>query len=133
MGKSGAGRICISASREMFGSSRTAMTASMDSPRLCVGMFVARPTAMPEAPLTSRLGKRPGSMSGSLSVSSKFREKGTVSFSRSRSSSMARGAMRASVYRMAAAESPSTEPKLPWPSTSGARMLKSCAMRTIAS
>ena len=26
---------------------------------------------------------------------------------------------RASVYRMAAAESPSTEPKLPWPSTSG--------------
>ena len=26
---------------------------------------------------------------------------------------------RASVYRSAAAESPSTEPKLPWPSTSG--------------
>ena len=41
--------------------------------------------------------------------------------------------MRASVYRIAAALSPSTEPKLPWPSTSSARMLKSCAMRTIAS
>ena len=34
---------------------------------------------------------------------------------------------------MAAGESPSIEPKLPWPSISGRRMEKSCAMRTIAS
>ena len=39
----------------------------------------------------------------------------------------------ASVYRMAAAPSPSTEPKLPWPSTSRYRVLKGWAMRTMAS
>ena len=41
--------------------------------------------------------------------------------------------MRISVYRMAAAASPSMEPKLPWPSTSGWRMEKSWAMRTMVS
>ncbi len=44
----------------------------------------------------------------------------------------AAGVIRASVYRIAAAASPSTEPKLPWPSTSGVRIEKSCASRTIA-
>ena len=39
----------------------------------------------------------------------------------------------ASVYREAAGGSPSTEPKLPCPSMSGARIEKSCAMRTSAS
>jgi len=34
---------------------------------------------------------------------------------------------------MAAAESPSTEPKLPWPSISGARIANGWAMRTIVS
>ena len=95
--------------------------------------MVARPTAMPLAPFTSRLGNRPGNSSGSLRVSSKFRAKGTVSLSRSRSISRAMGAMRASVYRMAAALSPSTLPKLPWPSTRGICMLKGWAMRTMAS
>jgi hypothetical protein len=37
------------------------------------------------------------------------------------------------VYRIAAALSPSTEPKLPWPSISTWRIEKSCAIRTIAS
>jgi hypothetical protein len=32
-----------------------------------------------------------------------------------------------------AGESPSIEPKLPWPSINGRRIAKSCAMRTIAS
>ena len=41
-------------------------------------------------------------------------------------------ARRASVYR-AAAGPLSRDPKLPWPSTSGRRMLKSCAIRTRAS
>ena len=41
--------------------------------------------------------------------------------------------MRASVYRMAAGLSPSMEPKLPWPSTSGTRITKGCAMRASAS
>ena len=35
------------------------------SVRLCGGMFVAMPTAIPEVPLTSRLGKRAGRTSGS--------------------------------------------------------------------
>lgn len=40
---------------------------STTSLRLCGGMFVHMPTAMPEEPLTSRLGRRLGSTSGSLS------------------------------------------------------------------
>ena len=60
-------------------------------------------------------------------------EKGTVSLSRSFKSSSASGSNLASVYLIAAAGSPSTEPKLPWPFTSVIRILKSCAIRTIAS
>ena len=41
------------------------IVASMTSPRLCGGMFVAMPTAMPWLPLTSRFGKRAGSTLGS--------------------------------------------------------------------
>lgn len=115
------------------GSSIRAMAASMASPGLWGGMLVARPTAMPEAPLISRLGNRPGSSSGSLRVSSKFSVQSTVSRSISRSSSMAAPVIRASVYRMAAAESPSMEPKFPWPSTKGRLMLKGCARCTMAS
>ena len=37
------------------------------------------------------------------------------------------------MYRMAAALSPSTLPKFPWPSTSMWRSEKSCAMRTMVS
>ena len=46
---------------------------------------------------------------------------------------MAASVILASVYRMAAAESPSMEPKLPWPSTSGRLMAKGWAMWTMAS
>jgi hypothetical protein len=45
--------------------------------------------------------------------------------------SAAAGAMRASVYRMAAGGSGSMEPKLPCGSTMGTRMRQSCAMPTI--
>ena len=41
--------------------------ASITSPRLCGGMFVAMPTAMPEEPLTSRFGYFAGSTDGSVS------------------------------------------------------------------
>ena len=44
-----------------------AKQASITSPRLCGGMLVAMPTAMPPAPLTSRLGKRAGRTDGSFS------------------------------------------------------------------
>ena len=133
VGKSGPLIILSISSSEMRGLSIMATVPSMTSAKLCVGMLVARPTAIPVAPLTRRFGKRPGRISGSLRVSSKFSDHLTVSFSISRKSSMASGAMRASVYRKAAAESPSIEPKLPCPSTSVARMEKSCAMRTMVS
>jgi hypothetical protein len=42
----------------------------MASPRLCGGMFVAIPTAMPLAPLTSRFGNRAGRTTGSSSYPS---------------------------------------------------------------
>ena len=52
------------------GSPISAMQASISSPRLCGGILVAMPTAMPPAPLTSRLGKRAGSTTGSCSLPS---------------------------------------------------------------
>ncbi len=39
--------------------------AATTSPTLCVAMFVAMPTAMPEPPLTSRFGIAAGSTVGS--------------------------------------------------------------------
>ena len=87
----------MSASVVIFGLSICATTASTASPRLWGGMLVARPTAMPLAPFTSRFGKRAGSRSGSFWVSSKFRWKPTVSFSMSRSIAMAASVIRASV------------------------------------
>ena len=46
------------------------LTAADTSRRLCGGMLVAIPTAIPEAPLTSRFGNRAGRISGSLVDSS---------------------------------------------------------------
>ncbi len=46
------------------------MSAVQISPRLCGGMFVAMPTAMPAAPLTSRFGMRAGRTTGSVFVPS---------------------------------------------------------------
>ena len=42
-------------------------------------MFVAIPTAIPEAPFTIRLGSLAGSTTGSFKEPSKFGEKSTVS------------------------------------------------------
>ena len=42
------------------------MQASITSPRLCGGMLVAMPTAMPPAPLTSRFGNAPAAPSAPL-------------------------------------------------------------------
>ena len=52
------------------GCSRWWTTASITSPRLCGGMFVAIPTAIPPEPFTSRLGKRDGRTSGCCSYPS---------------------------------------------------------------
>jgi hypothetical protein len=47
-----------------------AMVALRTSVRLCGGMLVAMPTAMPVLPLTMRLGKRAGRTEGSVVDSS---------------------------------------------------------------
>jgi len=74
VGKSGPGMMrSMAASRsgiDACGCSIDQMTASTTSRRLCGGMFVAMPTAMPDEPLMRRLGMRAGRTTGSLSVSS---------------------------------------------------------------
>ena len=107
-------------------------TALMTSPRLCGGILVAIPTAIPDVPLTRRLGILDGRTTGSFSVSSKLGAKSTVSLLISASISMDILLSLASVYRIAAAESPSTEPKFPCPSTNGYLVDHSCARLTKA-
>ena len=51
-------------------SSMNATAASIVSRRLCGGMFVAIPTAIPDEPFTSRFGKRAGRTCGSWRDSS---------------------------------------------------------------
>ena len=60
----------IRSSRVQSGLSIRHSTASMVSPRLWGGTFVAMPTAMPTDPFTKRFGKREGSTTGSFSLSS---------------------------------------------------------------
>ena len=90
------------------------------------------PTAIPVVPFTSRFGNLEGSTEGSFSVSSKLGVKLTVSFPISESISIAILLNLASVYLIAAAPSPSTEPKFPCPSTSGYLMDQLCAIFTSA-
>ena len=97
VGKSGPLMYSIRSASSASGLSRMQMQASMTSRRLCGGMFVAMPTAMPAEPLTSRFGKREGSTRGSFLDSSKFGSQSTVSFSMSRSISFESLDMRASV------------------------------------
>ena len=73
------------------------MHALATSRRLCGGMSVAMPTAMPVEPLSSTCGTRAGSQEGSCSVPSKFGVKSTVPWSISASSSSANGVSLASV------------------------------------
>ncbi|MNW52110.1 hypothetical protein D3C74_296190 [compost metagenome] len=69
VGKSGPLILVSSTSRssslEASGCSRCHFTPSATSRRLCGGMFVAMPTAMPAEPLTSRFGNREGRTTGS--------------------------------------------------------------------
>src|SRR6266480_2042381 len=70
VGKSGPFTCFISSSSVMSGLSICAQIPSMTSERLCGGMLVAMPTAMPVPPLTSRLGNAAGKTVGSVRVSS---------------------------------------------------------------
>ena len=66
VGKSGPLTIFISSrDGDRRGRRPAPCTASITSPRLCGGMLVAMPTAMPDEPLTSRFGNRAGRTSGS--------------------------------------------------------------------
>ena len=67
VGKSGPGSFFISWPRVASGCLMISIVASMTSERLCGGMLVAMPTAMPDEPLTSRFGNFAGSTVGSTS------------------------------------------------------------------
>ena len=81
VGKSGAGRATDSSSSDALAprlaARATTSAASQTSPRLCGGIDVAMPTAMPAAPLTRSTGTRAGSTSGSISDASKLSLKAT--------------------------------------------------------
>ena len=81
----------------MFGLCMNASAPSITSERLCGGIWVAIPTAIPFAPLTSRFGMTEGRTDGSITESSKLGVKSTVSFSISSSRRSASAVMRHSV------------------------------------
>ncbi len=64
-GKSGPGIKLISSACVSFGLRISATAAAATSRRLCDGISVARPTAMPDAPFSSTNGMRLGSVFGS--------------------------------------------------------------------
>ncbi len=64
-GKSGPGTISCRRAASMPGSRRTATAAAAISRRLCGGISVAMPTAMPDAPLSRTIGRRAGNRRGS--------------------------------------------------------------------
>jgi hypothetical protein len=73
------------------------IVASITSVRLCGGMFVAIPTAIPWLPLTSRFGKRAGSTTGCSRLPSYVGTMSTVFSSMSARSCIASGCRRHSV------------------------------------
>ena len=75
-------------------SARAPLTTSV---KLCGGMCVAIPTAIPFAPFMRRFGATEGNTTGSWVESSKFGMKSTVSFSISSRSLSANSVMRHSV------------------------------------
>ena len=134
VGKSGPSTKRIRSSTVGFGRLfvSTCSIAEAISERLWGGIFVAIPTAIPEAPLTNRFGIAAGKQIGSSLSPSKFGEKSTVSSSSPVTIAIAAGVKRASVYRYAAGGS-SRLPKLPLGSTRGTDIEKGCPILTIAS
>ena len=64
---------CINSSISMALFSIYASVPLITSVKLCGAIFVAIPTAIPEAPFTNKLGIRVGKTVGSCKVSSKFK------------------------------------------------------------
>ena len=87
--------------------------------KLCGGILVAIPTAIPSLPFNNRFGSLDGRTLGSCSVSSKFGWKSTVFFLISSNICLEILSNLDSVYLIAAGGSPSIEPKLPCPSING--------------
>ena len=67
VGKSGPWIFFMSCATVASGFRMSSTVASMTSARLCGGMFVAMPTAIPDEPLTSRFGNFAGRTVGSTS------------------------------------------------------------------
>ena len=111
-----------------------AIKPSTISPKLCGGMFVAIPTAIPEDPFNNKNGSWAGRTSGSFCEPSKLFEKLTVSDPiSSRKAWWAIGANLVSVYLIAAGGSLSTDPKFPCPLRVGYLVEKFCTSLTNAS
>ena len=89
VGRSGPFTNFISCAVVASGSSSRWMQALATSRRLCGGMSVAMPTAMPEVPFRSRFGSRAGRNTGSSSVPSKLAVQSTVPSESSPSSTSA--------------------------------------------
>ena len=79
VGKSGPLIYCINPSVVIFGLSINAITPSTTSFKLCGGMFVAIPTAIPEVPFNKSIGSLVGKTEGSSKEPSKLGTKLTVS------------------------------------------------------
>jgi len=89
VGKSGPLIIFESSSIVVSGLSISLIAPFITSVKLCGGMFVAIPTAIPDEPLTNRFGNFAGRTFGSSNDSSKLGIQSTVSFSKSASISSA--------------------------------------------
>ena len=89
------------------------LIAPATSVKLCGGIRVAIPTAIPSLPFNIKFGSLDGSTVGSFSESSKFGWKSTVFLSISSNICFEILSSLLSVYRIAAGGSPSIEPKFP--------------------
>ena len=115
VGKSGPFMCFIKSFTSASGLYNSSTSPSTNSDRLWGGILVAIPTAIPSEPLTSRFGYTAGRTAGSFKVSSKLFVQGMVSLSISLKSSLPIFDILDSVYLIAAALSPSTDPKFPCP------------------
>ena len=97
VGKSGPLMSSIMVSKRQLGFLMRWIVPSMTSDKLWGGISVAKPAAIPFAPLISKAGKRVGNTVGSFNVSSKLNVNSTVSSSISFNNSIATEDNRASV------------------------------------
>src|SRR5579872_1210642 len=112
VGKSGP-LMCLHTSFNVdLGSSNSIRQASTTSFKLCGGISVAMPTAIPDAPFNKTVGNCAGNILGSSRLPSKFNCQSTVPCANSPKYTSAKPLNRDSVYRIAANDlGSSIEPK----------------------